>query len=165
MVAAARLAFDLVLPTESAGRHLLAEASRDVHWLRKLFERAVFGFYQVALSAREWRVSHGHVLHWPVEAKTLGLDAILPRMETDIELLHRTTGRKIVIDTKFTTMLKPSQYRERALRSGYLYQIYAYLRTQEEAYSPWPTEGVLLHPTVGDAMTRRLRFKGMFSGS
>ena len=160
MVAAARLAFDLVLPTESAGQHLLAAASRDVQWLRKLFEHAVFGFYRVVLPASEWQVSHGHVLHWPVEAKTPGLDAILPRMETDIELLHRPTGRKIVIDTKFTAMLKPGQYRDRALRSGYLYQIYAYLRTQEEGDSSWPTEGVLLHPTVGDAVAEAAEIQG-----
>ena len=159
MVAAARLAFELVLPTESDGQHLLAAASRNVHWLRKLFEKAVYGFYRVVLPS-EWRVLHGHVLHWPVEARTTGLEAILPRMETDIELLHKPTGRRIVIDTKFTAMLKPGQYRDRALNSGYLYQIYAYLRTQEEADSPNPTEGVLLHPTVGDAIDEAAKIQG-----
>lgn len=159
MVAAARLALDLVLPTESDGQHLLSAASRNVHWLRKLFEKAVYGFYRVVLPS-DWQVLHGHVLHWPVEARTLGLDAILPRMETDIELLHRPTGRKIVIDTKFTAMLKRGQYRDRALTSGYLYQIYAYLRTQEEADSPWPTEGVLLHPTVGDSIDEAAMIQG-----
>ena len=160
MVAAARLAFDLALPTEAAGQHLLSVPNRGDQWLRKLFEHAVFGFYRVVLPANEWQVSHGHVLDWPVEAKTPGLDDILPRMETDIELLYRATGRKIVIDTKFTAMLKPGQYRDRALSSGYLYQIYAYLRTQEEGDSPWPTEGVLLHPTVGDPIDEAAEIQG-----
>ena len=94
MIAVARLAFDLALPTETSGEQLLAQADRDVHWLRKLFERAVYGFYRVALSHQGWTVSHGRVLHWPLQASTPGLAAILPRMETDIELFHKDTGRK-----------------------------------------------------------------------
>ena len=148
MIAVARLAFDLALPTETPGEHLLGRSDRDEHWLRRLFERAVYGFYQVALSRQDWSVSHGRVLHWPVEARSPGLDAILPRMETDIELVHQHTGRKIVIDTKFTSLLKPAQFRE-GLRSQYLYQMYAYVRTQVAAAPrPQPAEGVLLHPTI-----------------
>lgn len=148
MIGVARLAFDLALPTETSGELLLGQADRDVHWLRKLFERAVYGFYKVALSHQDWTVSHGRVLNWPLEASTPGLAAILPRMETDIELLHKHTGRKIVIDTKFTSLLKPAQFRD-ALRSGYLYQIYAYLRSQVDVPSLTRiAEGVLLHPTT-----------------
>ena len=146
MVATARLAFDLALPTETSGEQFLAKADRDVKWLRRLFERAVYGFYKVRLSPKGWTVSHGRVLHWPLQASTPGLAAILPRMETDVELLDKHTGRKIVIDTKFTSLLKPAQFRDAALRSGYLYQIYAYLRSQADG-SPL-AEGVLLHPTT-----------------
>ncbi len=56
---------------------------------------------------------------------------ILPGMQTDIELFHSETGRLIVIDTKFNRILTGSNYRDKILRSGYLYQMYAYLRTQE----------------------------------
>ena len=148
MVAAARLAFDLALPTETVGEHLLALADRDSYWLRKLFERAVFGFYKVVLSRDDWAVSSGRVLRWPVQTRTPGLDAILPGMETDIELVHRRSRRKIVIDTKFTSLLKPAQFRD-TVRSSYLYQMYAYLRSQVDLEClPVPAEGVLLHPTV-----------------
>ena len=160
MVAVARLAFDLALPTETRGEELLGRADRDVHWLRKLFERAVYGFYSVALPHQDWTVSHGRVLHWPVQAGTPGLAAILPRMETDIELFHKHTSRKIVIDTKFTSLLKPAQFRD-ALRSGYLYQIYAYLRSQ--VVVPPPTrfpEGVLLHPTMEHTIDEAARIQG-----
>ena len=148
MVAVARLAFDLALPTETRGEQLLGQSDRDVHWLRKLFERAVYGFYKVALSTQDWSVSHGSVLHWPVEARTPGINAILPRMKTDVELFNNHTGRKIVIDTKFTSLLKPAQFRD-TVRSAYLYQVYAYLRSQVEvARRTWTAEGVLLHPTT-----------------
>jgi 5-methylcytosine-specific restriction enzyme subunit McrC len=57
---------------------------------------------------------------------------ILPGMQTDIELNHIASGRRIIIDTKFTHIFTKSDYREAMLKSGYLYQMYAYLRTQEQ---------------------------------
>ena len=149
MVEVARLAFDLTMPSESRGIYGLVDPSRDEHWLRKLFERAVYGFYRFHLqSGRDWLVSRGRVLKWPVVARSSGIDAILPRMETDIELLHRPSGRKIVIDTKFTSILKPSHYRHLSIKSEYLYQIYAYLHSQVTDSTLQLPEGVLLHPTT-----------------
>jgi len=66
-----------------------------------------------------------------VEQKTGRIDSILPAMQTDIVLEHRLAGRRIVIDTKFTSVQTSSRFREGVLKSGYLYQIYAYLRWQE----------------------------------
>ena len=160
MVAVARLAFDLALPTETRGGEFVGHPDHDVHWLRKLFERAVYGFYKVALSPEGWLVSHGSVLHWPLEASSPGLDTILPRMETDIELSHKQTQRKIVIDTKFTSLLKPAQFRD-TVRSGYLYQIYSYVRSQVELDAlPVPAEGVLLHPTTERPINEAARIQG-----
>jgi len=59
-----------------------------------------------------------------------GIKAILPAMRTDI-ILDTPDGHRIVIDTKFTAIVSRGWYREESLKSGYLYQIYAYLRSQE----------------------------------
>lgn len=68
MVAAARLAFDLALPTEAAGASALPRPGRDEHWVRRLFERALGGFYGVVPSGEGWRVEPGgRRLRWPVE--------------------------------------------------------------------------------------------------
>ena len=152
MVAAAKLAFDLAMPTETGGDQYLALPDRNPGRLRKLFEHAVYGFYDVVLSPLGWRASHGRILYWPVSAGTPKLDRILPRMQTDIELEHADPRRKIVIDTKFTSVVSPARFRK-TVRSAYLYQIYAYLRSQETAPpSDVSTEGVLLHPVVGDSV-------------
>ena len=74
MVAAAKLAFDLALPTEVSGRNALALPDREERWARRLFERAVGGFYRVVLSSREWRVSTGGALTWEVEESTPGVN-------------------------------------------------------------------------------------------
>ena len=148
MVAVARLAFDLDLPVEIQGDRLLGRSDHDVRWLRKLFQRAVYGFYKVNLSPHGWSVHHGSRIYWPVDASTPGLSGILPIMETDIELIHLQSQRKIVIDTKFTSLIKPARFRE-TISSNYLYQIYSYLRSQvDESPLSRCAEGVLLHPTT-----------------
>ncbi len=78
---------------------------------------------------------------------------MLPSMRTDIILNHIETGRRIVIDTKFTSVVTRGWYREETLRNGYVYQIYTYLRSQEGRGDPFAenASGLLLHPSVGDS--------------
>ena len=157
MLAAARLAFDLRLPTEDTGRvHLPSSDRDDDSWARRLFEAAVGGFYDTVLNPRGWKVRTGKWLDWQVEHLTDGMDQILPSMQTDIELEAPVTrGRdmrsRFVIDTKFTHILSPSRSGDEKLRSGYIYQMYAYLRSQERDDDPpsLNASGLLLHPSVG----------------
>lgn len=150
MIAAARLALDLALPTEDDGPASLAAGDRDVVAARKLFERAAAGFYALELPARDaWRVTRGSPLDWRIEAATPGMREILPAMRTDIVLENRRLGRRVIVDAKFTDILVPGWRRERSLRSSHLYQIYAYLRSQSgrDAMAD-RAEGLLLHPAI-----------------
>jgi 5-methylcytosine-specific restriction enzyme subunit McrC len=162
MVAAAKLAFELALPTEAAGMKLLARPDRDVVWVRRLFERAVGGFYGVVLQPQGWSVRCGGTLGWQVEQKTSGIDKILPAMRTDVVIDHAPSGRRIVIDTKFTSIVTSGWYRDETLRSGFLYQIYAYLRSQVgrgDALADCAS-GLLLYPSVGDAVDETVLIQG-----
>ncbi|WP_338429903.1 5-methylcytosine-specific restriction endonuclease system specificity protein McrC [Aeromonas jandaei] len=151
MLAAAHLAFNIALPTEATGAKQLSLPDREITWIRKLYEKGIAGFYDVVLSKSGWRVDAGKTMSWQIERKTLGIDKILPTMRTDIILDHSDAGRRIVIDTKFNSVVKRGWYREETLRSGYLYQIYAYLRSQEGKGDPLAknASGLLLHPSVG----------------
>ena len=152
MVAAAHLAFNLALPTEAAGLKHLSFPDREIMWIRKLYEKGIAGFYDVVLSGKGWRVDAGKTIGWLIERKSPGIDKILPSMRTDIILDHSVAGRRIVIDTKFNSVVTRGWYREETLRSGYVYQIYAYLRSQEGTGDPLAENatGLLLHPSVGD---------------
>jgi 5-methylcytosine-specific restriction enzyme subunit McrC len=152
MVSVAQLAFKLALPTESAGAKNLSLPDREITWIRKLYEKGLAGFYDVVLSGKGWGIDAGKTIGWPVENKTPGIDKILPSMRTDIILNHSDAGRRIVIDTKFNSVVTRGWYREETLRSGYIYQIYAYLRSQEGNGDPLAesASGLLLHPSVGD---------------
>ena len=151
MVAAARLALDLALPTEESGASALPLPYREERWVRRLFERAVGGFYEVTLSRQGWRVSTGKRFNWRIARRTANVDGILPTMQTDVIPEHGASNRRIVIDTKFTSILTGGWYREETLRSGYLFQIYAYLRSQAGRGNSIEdrAEGLLLHPSVG----------------
>ena len=162
MVAAARLAFDLALPTEEAGTQHLSLPDREINWIRRLYEKAVAGFYKVVLSGSEWHVSAGKKMKWRKESKTSGIDRILPSMQTDIVLDDYGTGRRIVIDTKFTSVVTRGWYREETLRSGYIYQMYAYLRSQEgngDLLSD-NAAGLLLHPSLGTMVDESVVIQG-----
>lgn len=162
MLAAAHLAFELALPTEDAGANHLPTPDREGTWVRQLFERAVAGFYQVTLAAQGWKVRHGGHLSWQVEAQTAGIATILPAMKTDIVLDHPASGRRIVIDTKFNAIVTPGWYRAETLRSAYIYQMYAYLRSQvgRGDAAADTASGVLLHPAVGTHVDETVVIQG-----
>ena len=149
MLAAARLALDLRIPTEQAGSAMLAVPDRDANKGWKLYEDAVAGFYRAVLAERGWRVRPQSRIDWPLENPTPGLRQIMPGMVRDIAL--ERGDRRIVIDTKFTGIVTGGWQRERSLRSGNIYQIYAYLRSQENAADPpsLRSDGVLLYPSLG----------------
>ena len=123
-----------------------------ITWIRRLYEKGIAGFYDVVLSGGGWRIDAGKRIHWLVESKSSGIDEILPSMLTDIILDHSDAGRRIVIDTKFNSVVTSGWYREVTLRSEYVYQIYTYLRSQEDNDDPLAANatGLLLHPSVGD---------------
>lgn len=162
MVELARLVFDLVLPTEDEGSYALTRAERDDIMVRKLFEKAIGNFYAMELKPQDgWQVLQGHWFDWPVQEATPGMAAILPGMKTDIILENLPRNRRIIIDTKFTDILTRTAYRESVLKSGYLYQMYAYLRSQEDKDGlASNAEGWLLHPITGPSVDETIRLQG-----
>jgi 5-methylcytosine-specific restriction enzyme subunit McrC len=152
----------LALPTEEAGAKHLPLLDREITWIRKLYEKGVAGFYDVVLSGQGWRVDAGKTIGWLIDGKSPGIDKILPSMRTDIVLDHPKTGRRIVIDTKFNSVVTRGWYREETLRSGYVYQIYAYLRSQEGSGDPLAdrASGLLLHPSIGGMVNESVVIQG-----
>ena len=161
MLNAAHLAFDLALPTQWAGDRNLPSPSDNVHWLRMLYEKGIAGFYDAVLPDG-WRVEAGKWFRWPIEGRTPGIDRILPSMQTDIILTNQSMSTRIVIDTKFTSIVKSGQYRKETLSSGYVYQLYAYLRSQEGQGDPLAnaSSGLMLHPSTGEMIDETAVIQG-----
>ena len=155
MVQVAELALDQVLPSEGEGDVRSTRLDRDEALLRRIFEKAVAGFYRLELHGREgWTVSSQKALGWNVKDQSPGLAALLPGMYADV-VLHRNLGaagitRRVVVETKFTDALTTNPYEKDVFKNAHLYQLYAYLQTQTglgEA-SADAAEGILLYPVV-----------------
>jgi 5-methylcytosine-specific restriction enzyme subunit McrC len=168
MVSLARMAFETLIPSEQAGGTTAYKADTSPHLVRRLFEKAVANALRMELEPQGWQVRAGRKLLWPINSASSNVLSYLPGMQTDIELTHHAQKRKVVIDTKFTHIFAATQYRDEVLKSGYLYQLYTYLRTQEEQVleKGWKSEGMLLHPQVDgvidehiDLQGHRMRFK------
>jgi 5-methylcytosine-specific restriction enzyme subunit McrC len=153
MVALAQLAFDLALPTGNSGPTSLVAPDREEIWVRRLFEKAVLGFARVELEPLGWSIRGSVPVEWQVSAASEGLAAILPGMVTDIVLDPPEGGRRVVIDTKFSSILASGRFGNATLKSGYLYQMYAYVRSQEGRDPRWDeAAGLFLHPAINGAL-------------
>lgn len=163
MVSAAKLAYDMALPNESEGKHFMQQPERDEVWVRRLFEKAVAGFYRVALTDG-WIVRPGVKLKWFSSDRTPGLNSVFPQMTVDMILENLDLGQRMVIDTKFTSIYTKSNYRDETLRSGYLYQIYAYLRSQvsDSDILAQSASGLLLHPAIGGTVDESVVIQGHY---
>jgi len=162
MLAAARLAMDLSLPAEEAGPNALLDPARCVHWLRRLYEKAIGGFYRLHLDEAQWLVSTGKSLQWPIEDATSGIAQVFPSMRTDIVIDRRHQPKRLMIDTKFTGILGRGWYREQSLKTDYVYQLYAYLRSQVGRGDPWADQasGLLLHPAINGDFDESVLIQG-----
>jgi 5-methylcytosine-specific restriction enzyme subunit McrC len=151
MVSLARAVFNLVLPTETAGGRTFLKAQREETEFRRLFEKAVANFFASELSREEgWRVYPGKQYRWPVTVSSPGIGSYLPIMITDIVLENELKGHRIVVDTKFTNILTPGQHSGLRFKRDHIFQLYAYLRSQEFRDDPLSlgADGMLLYPAI-----------------
>jgi len=162
MLKVAKLALDLVLPSETAGDERLPRLDRDEHLLRRIFEKAVAGLYRNELHGQNgWQVWPQTTLQWQTELPSSGLKALLPSMSADIILQHGSE-RRIVLDTKFTSIVTARQYGGVGLKSEHLYQLYAYIRSQSGAGagSANNAEGILLYPALDHNVDEAVKIQG-----
>ena len=151
------LIYQLRMPTENEGASTLAKLLRDEIAFAALFEKFVRNFYIHHVGDRFEVKSEG--LHWP------GQDGnpLMPSMKTDISIISRAYPRnRFIIDTKYyREALVSNQGWLPKFRSENLYQIYAYLRTQENGTEEYRNaRGMLLYPTVDRPLDEEADIQG-----
>ncbi|WP_185827267.1 5-methylcytosine restriction system specificity protein McrC [Edaphobacter aggregans] len=145
-IAVCRLIHALRLPTEKSGDAALAALLRDEIKFHDLFERFVRNFY--ALHLNEYYRVKRETLKWFDE---LGSE-LVPEMRTDMTIVERAPPwRRTIIDTKYSiAALSKHPHGDQKFKSQNLYQIYTYLRTQENLSDAHRCAGgLLLYPTNG----------------
>lgn len=83
-------------------------------------------------------------------------------MKTYIDLKNPTDNRRVVIDAKYyLSLFATSQHGSGKFRSGHLYQLYAYLRTQEDRGEKYKkTIDMLLYPTTTHEIRETVNIQG-----
>lgn len=163
VVSLAQIIHQMALPSEDAGVNPVPDAKKEEQWVRRLFEKAMAGFFAHELEPKHCRVRTGTRIQWPLVSSTRGLSEILPTMQTDIVIDRVNPPARLVIDTKFNEITTNGWHRESTLRSNYLYQIYTYLRTQEDSEPSalnQKSSGLLLHPSIGCSVREQCVIQG-----
>ena len=159
-VAAAHLLLDMFIPATFAGAESLISPQEKDRWLRRLFEKSVRGFYRVT-AGEHWDVHPGNKRQdWPILEPSEDVSRLLPQMELDIVLTNAERERKIVIDTKYTQMITQGFHRENTLETRHMYQMYAYLLSQNESRMDRTARGILLYPAVDDSADVAFEMQG-----
>jgi 5-methylcytosine-specific restriction enzyme subunit McrC len=139
-----RLLYDCLIPDQATGKFRFPDIARDEKRMRRVFERFLYNFYRheqstyrVGSNAFEWT----DVIGAPCDI------ALLPIMRTDVTLLGR--DRRIVMDAKYYVETLQTHHGKASLRSGHLYQLFAYLKNlPPPRKSNLPTDGMLIYPLV-----------------
>jgi 5-methylcytosine-specific restriction enzyme subunit McrC len=144
------------MPTEEDGHHSLPGLDRQQIILHKVFERFVANFYRLCL--RGWKVKSQTQLEWHADITS----SYMPVMSADVVLHETATGRRVVLDTKFTSRsVVANRWGSSVFDSSHVYQIYAYLRSQEHlSNSDRHASGILLYPTVGEELNETVTVQG-----
>jgi len=128
---------------------------REALVLHNIYERFIANFYRFHL--RGWNVTAQKRLEWHVKAA----NEHLPSMVPDLVLQEDSSGRLIVLDTKFTAhSLIENQWGKPIYDSSHLYQLYAYLRSQEHLSEQHRSAtGILLYPAIQARLSERVELQ------
>jgi 5-methylcytosine-specific restriction enzyme subunit McrC len=144
------------MPADSTGETRLPGLDRSELTLHIIYERFVAGFYRIHLKG--WHVSPQKHLSWHEGSP----NPLLPMMRPDLVLEEKSTGRVLVLDTKFTPKsLIENQWGKKEFDSSHLYQLYAYVKTQEHV-SPGhhQASGILLYPSLdGSVLSEQIQLQ------
>jgi len=140
-VTIARLLTDLLLPDQQTGELGLQDLFRNEKAMHNIFERFARRFFRYRYQSAGWDIA-ARSYDWSTGKKGPRTGFPVPTLNTDITMRH--SKRAVVIDTKYyKSKHQKSQFND-SLRSSHLFQIYAYLRAEEER-NGLPVHGVLLY--------------------
>ena len=159
MLAVCDLIVQRHMPGGSEGHtpQVVPALDREALVLYHIYERFVANFYRIHLTG--WSVSAQKRLEWHAKEA----NERLPLMVPDLVLQKTGSGpdRLIILDTKFTAhSLVENQWGKPIYDSAHMYQLYAYLKSQENVSEAHRSAlGILLYPAVGAKLSERIELQ------
>lgn len=146
LVNISELVYKGLITKEKENEYIFSDFIRDEQ-MANLYEKFVLNFYKSHLDESIYKV-HAPRLNWNIEAEVREEDLLLlPEMRTDIVVENKVEEIQMIIDTKYysKTLIKGNRSDIERLRTGHLYQIFAYISNSQYEGKK---EGVLLYPTI-----------------
>ena len=143
------------IPDESGEGTHFADILKDEVTMSAVFEDFLRNFYAHVQST--FRVAR-EVMSWDAISVDVKDQAFLPAMETDITL--RSKERTIVMDANFYKEVLASRSGAGKVRSGHLYQLFAYLEHAAMRAPHLPCDGALIYPAVSESIALRYDLRG-----
>jgi len=141
MLSICKLLLQRHMPFYSEGQIDISRIDNFDVLMHHIYELFIANFYKYHLAA--WHVSPQKTFGWNEKSG----NQYLPSMRPDLVLEEFATKRTIVLDTKYTSQTNKNQYGGEKFHSDHLYQMYSYLKTQEELSEQKRTAaGILLYP-------------------
>ena len=143
MLSICRLLLKKQMPTDTSGQSYIRDVDRELIVFHDLFEMFIANFYKYHLV--NWKVRPQKHITWHESSH----NEYLPIMKPDIFFEEKLTNRVILFDTKFTSQTIRNQWGGQIYHSGHLYQIYTYIKSQEDYLTYHPdVSGILLYPAI-----------------
>jgi len=147
MMAICELILMRQMPADSEGQRKLPTLDHAALVMHNVYERFVANFYRTHLNG--WDITAQKRMGWHESSQS----RYLPSMRPDLTLVEKSSGQIILLDTKFTAKsLATNQWGRESFDSSHLYQLYAYLKTQEHLSDQHrQAKGILLYPSVNQS--------------
>ena len=135
------LIYQNLLINEKTGKFQFKDFLKDERQMARLFEEFIRNFYKIEIpEAKVFRED----LHWKMAGE---MHQFLPKMQTDISI--KINDRKLIIDAKYYNETLQKYYDSEKIHSQHLYQLFAYLKNQEDKLA----EGILIYPTIQKSLS------------
>jgi len=144
------------MPGGSEGNSTVVPAFEpDALVLHNIYERFVANFYRIHLTG--WNVSAQKRLEWHAKEASERLPMMIP----DLILQEHSSDQIIILDTKFTAhSLIENQWGKPIFDSAHLYQLYAYLKSQEQlSEAHHRAIGMLLYPAIQSTLSEKIELQ------
>lgn len=136
-----------LLQTQETGSKKMMDFFDEKH-MYKLYEKFILEYYR---KEHKELKAEAMQIDWQLDDDRRDM---LPIMQTDITLSNKDKSKVLIIDAKYHGQILKEHQSKYAIKSANLYQIFTYVKNQEEKMKAVPHEvaGMLLYAKTGEEM-------------
>ena len=144
-----------LLPKEGSGESHFQDFIRDDRKMAYVFEDFIRNFYE--RERPDYHVGRQRFKWQGLEGDDAA-KALMPQMETDVEF--KKDDQLTILDCKYYKEAFTSNRDVEKMRSGHLYQLYAYVKNRALHDVNTQVSGALLYPDVGESFCHQFKLQG-----